>query len=199
MTGHIITGMARVNVREQLIDGGLQTLYRQGFNGCSIQDITEAAGVPKGSFYNHFASKEELALATLERFWEANEKRRTVLSDSSLDPVERLRLHFQLLSDALARAQFQHGCLIGNFSSEMALYAEVRNRLGDIYATWTNRIATCIDEAAKAGRVCANASPASIAAFLINSWEGAVLRAKVEQRRDALDDFSAVVFSSVFS
>lgn len=191
--------MARVNVREQLIDGGLQTLYRQGFNGCSIQDITEAAGVPKGSFYNHFASKEELALAALERFWEANEKRRTVLSDSSLDPVERLRLHFQLLSDALARAQFQHGCLIGNFSSEMALYAEVRNRLGDIYVTWTNRIASCIDEAAKAGRVCAKAPPASIAAFLINSWEGAVLRAKVEQRRDALDDFSAVVFSSVFS
>ncbi|HBY28478.1 MAG TPA: TetR family transcriptional regulator, partial [Bradyrhizobium sp.] len=41
--------MARPSVREQLIEAGLQTLHRHGFNGTGVQDITVAAGVPKGS------------------------------------------------------------------------------------------------------------------------------------------------------
>lgn len=191
--------MARANVREQLIDAGLRTIYTHGFNGCSVQDITVAAGVPKGSFYNHFESKEALALEALERFWEAGTERRAVLSDTSLDPIERLRRHFMMLSEAIIRNHFLRGCLIGNFSSEMAVHDDFRSRLGEIYANWTAQIASCVEEAAKAGRVRAQAPAASIAAFLVNSWEGAVLRAKVEHNQSALDEFSAVVFSSVFS
>lgn len=116
-----------------------------------------------------------------------------------LDPVERLRRHFQLLSEAIIRSQFLRGCLIGNFSSEMAVNDDFRSRLGELYADWTAQVATCVEDAAKVGRVRAQASASSIAAFLVNSWEGAVLRAKVEHSQSALDQFSAVVFSSVFT
>lgn len=191
--------MARANVREQLIDAGLKTIYAHGFNGCSVQDITVAAGVPKGSFYNHFESKEALALEALERFWESGTERRAILGDTSLDPVERLRRHFQLLSEAIIRSKFRWGCLIGNFSSEMAVNEDFRTRLGEIYSAWTTQIASCIEEAASAGKVRAKVPATSVAAFLVNSWEGAVLRAKVEHKRSALDEFSEVVFSSVFA
>src|SRR5713101_8636342 len=68
-TGHIVICMARANVREKLVTAGLDTLYRRGFNGCGVEDITRAAGVPKGSFYNYFESKEALGIEVLERFW----------------------------------------------------------------------------------------------------------------------------------
>lgn len=68
-TGHIV-GMAKPNVRERLLDAGVEAFHRRGFNGCGVQEITEAAGVPKGSFYNHFASKEALGAAVLDRYWQ---------------------------------------------------------------------------------------------------------------------------------
>lgn len=70
--------MPKPNVREQLMEAGLRTLHSQGFNGCAVQDITQAAGVPKGSFYNHFESKEALALAALEMFWVNGTARRAL-------------------------------------------------------------------------------------------------------------------------
>lgn len=192
--------MARPSVREQLIEAGVKTLHQRGFNGCGVQDITDAAGVPKGSFYNHFESKEALALEALERFWQGGAGRRAVLCDEALDPVERLRRYFRGLSDALARGKFERGCMIGNFSTELSGQSkEVRERLAAIYAEWSREIETCIREADKAGRVTAHLPAPAVASFLLNAWEGAVLRSKVEHDRSPLDHFDRVVFTTLFS
>ncbi len=63
MTGHISAHGPNVihDVRERLLEAGVRIFSKSGFNGCSVQDITECAGVPKGSFYNHFDSKEAWA------------------------------------------------------------------------------------------------------------------------------------------
>jgi TetR/AcrR family transcriptional regulator, transcriptional repressor for nem operon len=99
--------MPRSSAREQLIEAGLQTLHLHGFNGCGVRDITDAAGVPKGSFYNHLESKEALALQTLERFWQKGTGWRALLSDTNVDPVERLRRHFRALADAVVAKIFK--------------------------------------------------------------------------------------------
>jgi len=62
--------MARPSLREKLACSAVDTLHTFGFKGCSIQDITEAAGVPKGSFFNHFENKEDLAIDALRRYLE---------------------------------------------------------------------------------------------------------------------------------
>jgi TetR/AcrR family transcriptional repressor of nem operon len=192
--------MSRPNVREQLIEAGLQTLHLHGFNGTGVQDITDAAGVPKGSFYNHFESKEDLALQALERYWQNGSARRAVLSDSRLDPVERLRRYFRGLSDLAVRQDFQTGCMIGNFSTELSAQSkEARDRLAEIYAAWSRSIESCVREAEKAGRVQPRLPAPTIAAFLLNAWEGAVLRSKVEQDKSPFDHFDRVVFASIFT
>ena len=192
--------MPRPNVREQLIEAGLETLHAHGFNGSGVQDITDAAGVPKGSFYNHFESKEDLALQALERYWQNGAARRALLSDASADPVERLRRYFRGLSDLAVRQQFQTGCMIGNFSTELAARSnDVRGRLAEIYAAWSRAIESCVREAEKAGRVQPRLPAATIAAFLLNAWEGAVLRSKVEQDKSPFDQFERVVFASIFT
>lgn len=191
--------MPRPNVREQLIEAGLQTLHLHGYNGCGVQDITDAAGVPKGSFYNHFESKEALALQALERFWQNGSSRRALLSDTSLDPVERLRGHFRALSEAVIHHNFLRGCLIGNFSSELSQSREIRDRLAAMYAAWTRSIESCVREAEQAGRVQQHLPAADIASFLVNAWEGAVLRSKVEQDKSPFDQFERIVFASIFT
>lgn len=190
--------MARHSVREQLIDAGLETLHLNGFNGCAVQDITRAAGVPKGSFYNHFESKEALALFVLERFWEGGAERRANLIDASVDPVVRLRDHFKAYAEMVVNQDFQKGCMIGNFSAEMARNDDVRTRLKDMYKTWAGALATCIEQAAAAGKLKSPAPAEMIASFLVSAWEGTILRAKVERTQDVLDQFELVVFSTFF-
>ena len=87
--------MAKPNVRERLLDAGVETFHRRGFNGCGVQEITEAAGVPKGSFYNHFASKEALGAAVLDRYWQQRaDTTLRILEDGDVRPTERLRRYF---------------------------------------------------------------------------------------------------------
>ena len=192
--------MSKPNVREQLIEAGLKTLYRQGFNGSGVQDIVDAARVPKGSFYNHFKSKEALAAEALERYWQAGAVHSAVLRDLAVGPVERLRIYFGALFDAAVGPDFEKGCMIGNFSTELPEQSpEIRERLAAIYAAWTRSIESCVREAQNAKRVRVDLPASAVASFLINSWEGAVLRAKVERDRSALVQFEQVVFAGVFT
>ena len=192
--------MRRHNVREQLIEAGFRTLYSRGFNGCGAQEITDAAGVPKGTFYNHFESKEAFALQVLERFWEIGANRRALLSDTEMNPVERLRRHFHDLSEAIIRHGLDAGCLIGNFSAELPSQSHaMRSRLFEIYTSWTHALELAVGDAESAGRLRRGIPPDDVASFLVNAWEGAVLRSKVEQTRLLLDQFERVVFTSLFT
>ncbi|MGY3489567.1 TetR/AcrR family transcriptional repressor of nem operon [Bradyrhizobium sp. USDA 4011] len=191
--------MAKPNVREQLIEAGLEILHRNGFNGSGVQDITDSASVPKGSFYNHFESKEDLALQALERYWQNGVDRRALLTDPKVDPVERLRRYFRSLSDLVVRQKFEKGCMVGGFSSEMAVRSpQIRARLAEIFAAWSRSIETCVREAEKLGRVRTRLPADVIATFLLNAWEGVVLRSKVEQSNAPLEQFERVIFASIF-
>jgi TetR/AcrR family transcriptional repressor of nem operon len=115
--------MAKLTVREKLVEAALELFHAKGFNGCGVLDITEAAGVPKGSFYNHFKSKELLALAVLEHYV----KRAPVemFDEKSIAPLQRLRLHFEALEDRQIGWRFERGCLLGNFGTEMSSQSSV--------------------------------------------------------------------------
>ena len=89
--------MARPSLREKIVEAALDRFHAQGFNACSVQDITEAAGAPKGSFYNHFKTKELLALAALDRY--LAESHVEILFEAGVAPRERLRRHFGFLAN----------------------------------------------------------------------------------------------------
>jgi TetR/AcrR family transcriptional repressor of nem operon len=192
--------MPRPSARDQLLTSALETLHRQGFNGTAVQDITDAAGVPKGSFYNHFESKEALALEVIDRFAEEQTRLAAVLSDESMSPVERLRRYFTSLAAIYAGQNYERGCLIGNFSNELADQSRlIRDRLSAKFAGWSRTIEACIRDGQKAGEISWDGDPGVLAAFLLNSVEGALLRMKVEKDGTPLDDFFTVVFSRVLT
>jgi len=189
--------MPRPSAREQIVQAGLKCLATKGFNGVGVQDITDTAGVPKGSFYNHFESKEALGAEIVERYG-ADKRRRELLTDKSIPPLERLRRHYERLSTVCADARFERGCILGNFSAELANQCPlICARLAALYSDWTQDIESAISEAQRTEAISTNAHAGRLAIFLLDSFEGAILRARVEKSRHAFDAFMRVVFTQI--
>ena len=141
----------------------------------------QAAGVPKGSFYYYFGSKEDFGLQVLNRFAETSDGRTStaILGDTSLGPLERLRRLGEATCERLESQQCRNGCLVGNLSQEMADQSEAfRARLEEIFRGWSERYADCLREAQEAGEIRGRPRRRELAEFWLNSWQGAVLRAK---------------------
>jgi TetR/AcrR family transcriptional regulator, transcriptional repressor for nem operon len=191
----ILRPMPRPSLKEQIVVAALETLHRKGFNATSVQDITDAAEAPKGSFYNHFGSKEDLAVEALDRYWQRILGSLKSLSDEKVPPLPRLRAYFSRLSRIASAADYSSGCFVGNMSVEMSNQSRmVRERLALILAAWTRAITSCVREAQADGSVRQDADAKIIAEFLLNSWEGAVLRSKVDKDAVPLDTFEKVTF-----
>ena len=193
--------MAKANVRERLLDAGLETLHRRGFNGCGVQEITEAAGVPKGSFYNHFESKEALGAAVLDRYWQQRaDTSLRILDDAKVRSRERLRSYFAAMAAKMAKRGYTGGCLIGNLGAELSDQSKlVSDRLAAVFAGWTEAVETCIRDGQREGEIPADYDASVLASFLINAWEGAVLRAKVEKNGIPFEEFDQVVFEKLLA
>ncbi|MEJ0046384.1 MAG: TetR family transcriptional regulator C-terminal domain-containing protein [Rhodospirillales bacterium] len=177
--------MSKPNVREKIIEAAMDLFHEGGFNATGVQDIVNAAGVPKGSFYNHFESKDALALAVLDRYLAATDT--ASLRDTTLEPVERIRHHFEELAMIADQHHFTRGCLVGNFATELSSQCiDMKHRLDSGFAGWCDRLAAVLTEARPDG----GGVPASTRAVaLIHAWEGAIMHSKVTGSRAPLDIF----------
>ncbi len=196
----IILPMSKPSLREDILNAGLKVMFQSGYQGATVRDICAAAGAPHGSFTNHFRSKEAFAREVLDRYF-ANLQGtvREALDDKSLSPRERLKRYLDIISGVLAGVKFNRGCLIGDFSIETTSHSKLlRKRLEAIFEEWRAPFASCIAEAQTAGEVDATFDPMDLAEFLLASWEGAILRMKVERGPAALDRFKNIVFQTVF-
>jgi TetR/AcrR family transcriptional repressor of nem operon len=172
------------------------TLFiERGFNACSVQDITEAAAVPKGSFYNHFRSKEALAAEILTEYGKGNTDR-SILSNSEVPALTRLKKHFAALNEHFSRCN--DGCLVGKFMAEVSADTpQIRERLVGVLNLWGKQISSVIVDGQEQGSIRKDLKADDLAAFLIDSYEGAILRTRVEKNPRALKSFVKVVFASI--
>ena len=192
--------MARASLREQILDAGLTVMFRKGFVGSGVRDIVAEASAPQGSFTNHFRSKELFAREVLDRYFEhVKALVAHALDDTSRSPRERLRRYLDDITGRLAADGFTRGCLIGDFSLEAApVSAMLRERLAAIFAEWRAPFAACIAEAQAAGEVDPAFDPDDLAEFLLASWEGAILRMKVDRTAEPLERFKRIAFATIF-
>jgi TetR/AcrR family transcriptional repressor of nem operon len=191
--------MRPTGTRDHLLSTGLKVLHANGFHATGVQDITDAAEVPKGTFYTHFDSKERFGAEVLGRYWERRADRAlAILSDESRTPMARLKAYFA--GKTQVAGPFDRGCMIGNFSAELAGDSRlVRDRLAAVLAAWTQMLATTIREAQAQGELRSGIDPEQTAGFLIDAFEGAVLRTKVDRDATALQRFDAIVFSAILT
>src|SRR5262249_40009344 len=192
--------MARRSLREKILGAGLPVMFRSGYHAASVRDICAAAGAPQGSFTNHFRSKEAFAIEVLDQYFEylkglVNE----ALHDETFTPRQRLKRYLDVITDKLERDRWMIGCLIGDFSLQASSHSKVlRSRLEAIFREWRTFFASCIAAAQSVGEVDSRFDATDLAEFLLASWEGAILRMKVERSPAALERFKAIVFETVF-
>jgi TetR/AcrR family transcriptional repressor of nem operon len=192
--------MPKPSLRETILAAGLKAMFRTGYNGTSVRDITAAAGAPQGSFTNHFRSKEAFAAEVLDRYFAHT---RTLvaqaLDDTSLSPRMRLKRYLDIITGRLEADGFLRGCLIGDLSLEASISSELlRTRLAAIFQEWRAPFAACIAEAQNAGEIASDFAPDELAEFLLASWQGAMLRMKVERGPAPLERFKQIIFQTVF-
>ncbi len=186
-------------VRERLLQAGVAVFSRSGFNGSSVQDITDAAGVPKGSFYNHFDSKERLAAAAIDYFWDESAKvSLAILDDDAFEPRERLKRYFEQVAVEVEAMGFTCGCFVGNMTAELSDHSTIiSDQLSSVFERWTRQVAACIRLAQDAGAIPSRADPDLLATFALNAWEGALLRARVTKSNRPLRQFIDTLFQQV--
>lgn len=191
-TGHF-SDVAQRNLKEQLVEGGSRVLFEKGFHAASVNDIVEAAGVPKGSFYNHFESKDALALEVVRRYAESYDTQALRQGDGS--PLARLRAHFVSVAKRTVDRGIGLGCLLGNFATELASHSpEIREYVAAALAHWSNEVAACLKEAQAAGELAPTIDARVLGHYLVDAYEGAVARAKVSGSRAPLDAFIKMTF-----
>ena len=150
--------MSRVSNKDRLLADGLKVMLERGYVGASVRDIVEAAGVPQGSFSNHFVSKEAFSLEILERYF-ANSRLviGETLRNDALSPLKRLRAYIDSSIAAIRNHEVKNGCLVGNFAAEASDHSEIiRKRVSDIYAELREATAYCLKAAVKAGELPKN-------------------------------------------
>jgi TetR/AcrR family transcriptional regulator, transcriptional repressor for nem operon len=190
-----------LSTREHLIDVGLELMRRHGYGGAGLQDILQAAGVPKGSFYHHFGSKEEFTAAVIERYVGlAAEHCREVLGNTRQAPLKRLRRYFEELIRMAGQSAAIQGCLIGSLTLEVAGRSPLlQGHLSSSFALWQTAVADVLQEAVKKGDLPQSTRPETLAGFVLNSWEGALLRSQADKSDASLKDFLRCVFEELLA
>ena len=187
--------MAGSDAKAKIVQAAFQLFHEAGYNGTSIQDIVNAAGLPKGTFYNHFKSKELLALEILKQYSDLIHS--TLSADSKVSPLKRLREHFECIAGAYRSAKFEKGCMFGNLTAEMAATSVIRKALLTHTRRWSEDIATLLEEAIRWKELPKATDARQQAKYLLDFFQGATLRSKLERSGEPIDTFLNVVFSSI--
>ncbi len=180
------------DTKTALIRAGLVTMTEKGFSASGLDEILRSVGVPKGSFYHYFQSKEDFGSTLIETYGKAfSSNLDKYLLDESHLPLERFSYLIESFRKYMIEHDFQRGCLIGNLGQEMgALPSVFRQQLIDVFEEWQKKTSLCFKEAQQRGDISTNLDCAELARFFWVGWEGQTLRAKLERNATALDNFT---------
>ena len=191
--------MIKRDTRSDIVRIGTDLISRQGFNATGVDAVLKKAGIPKGSFYHYFKSKEDFGLAVINHFAERYDQRLiTFLADEEVTPLNRIRNYLESGLMRLEQNLCSKGCLIGNLGQELADSNErFRSRLDEIFNSWKRSFSACLQEAQIRGELSGEVDPDALACFILSGWEGAILRAKVMKSPQPIRDFIQVLFATV--
>ena len=199
-TGHYVCVVKRKIYKEDIIQSGYDLFYEKGYSVTGIKEITEKIDIPKGSFYNHFKSKEEFGIAVLDNYIQKNIAfLKQVLLNPEKSPINNLKQFFndyiQLQEEEL---ECSKGCLMANLTMELAdVNQAFQFKTKQGFETVTTIFEDCLRNAKEVGEIDPKTDVKSLAAFIVNSWQGAALRMKADKSTDALKTFYQTLFSFI--
>lgn len=185
------------DTREALIRKGLELWTEKGFNATGLGELLKTVGVPKGSFYHYFSSKDDFGrevIKAYDAFFSA--KLLKHFANDSLKPLARLQAFIEDATQGIQRYEYRRGCLVGNLGQEMASLDEgFREQLSAVFGSWESSVKGLLEKAVDTGELPPNTDCEALAKFFWMGWEGAILRARLERNSQPLEIFSQQFFT----
>jgi TetR/AcrR family transcriptional repressor of nem operon len=175
------------DAKEQLIETAAALMHARGVNDVGVQEICATAGVQKGSFYHFFKSKDDLAVAAIDKHWsDARYQFWRLAFGEDVAPLDRIRRFFQMAYFYFKQAHEDgkgiSGCPFGNAALEMAAHNDaISEKVGLVFSDATSFFQKAIEDAARRGDISVR-DPQQSAETLWAYYEGILVIAKA--RRD---------------
>ncbi len=168
----------------------------QGYHGTGIKDILSAVDIPKGSFYHYFSSKEAFGAEVIHHYIEPFiQQLESFLNQPDLDPVTALQRYFEALIEELMDNDFKGGCLLGNLMGEIGDTSDTcRKALQEALHKYRDKISQGLIQAQEQHLIRTDRNAETLADFIVDYWQGALLRMKIERSPAPLHTFMTQVF-----
>lgn len=179
-----------------LLDKGIEILWSNGYNGTSINDLVKAAGVPKGSFYFYFGSKEDFVVKALHRYYDTYYKPvLDTLTNGEGTPKERILNFYEIRVNALKEElDCKRSCLACTIGNEMSEHSEViRNTIVLLHRRMTDQLTKVAEEAAKLGEISPYIDVPKMIGFIEDATKGAMLSMKETQSAYPIDNAMNII------
>lgn len=176
------------NVRQHIIDVARTLITHKGYSAVGLAEIVKAAGIPKGSFYYYFQSKEVFAEALLEHYF----SNYLIQVDEQLrgaEPARERLLHYFSFWKMTQGADLPESkCLVVKLGAEVCdRYDSMRSVLAKGTREIVGRISTCIRQGQQDGSLPGDADAEDLAEELYQLWLGASLMAKIHNPDTSFD------------
>jgi TetR/AcrR family transcriptional repressor of nem operon len=187
------------HIKEQLLEVGLETLLAKGYHGTGIKEVLDKLGVPKGSFYHYFKSKEAFAAEIIHFYAEdLNQRLLTNAAGGQKTGLNAIKSAFSMLVDEYK--QGKSGCILGALASEIAETSELcRLAVSKEVENWNRMTALLIEQGQLSGEVRTDLDAAVLSRLLWNCWEGGVLRVKIEATSEPVEEVLNVMFDAILA
>ncbi len=187
------------HTREKLLEEGMTLLSEHGYHGTGIKKILDTVNVPKGSFYNYFDSKENFVSEIIKRYnREFVEKLDAYVSSTDDDPVTVIRNIYQFIIAELEKNGMQ-GCLVGNLAAEIGTSSEsCRMQMQEALAASKKRLTALLADGQRKGLLRADLHASALADIFWSTWQGGLLKMKVDGNTDHLKEIVSIMLDSLF-
>jgi TetR/AcrR family transcriptional regulator, transcriptional repressor for nem operon len=187
-------------LREKLLDQGVALLMEQGYHGTGLQELVRSVGVPKGSFYNYFPSKEAFSAEVVKHYIEPFIRQLdNHLHRPDVNAETALKAYFNELIDETERRDFKGGCLLGNLIGEIGDTSDLcQLSLREAVRRYRDKLEEGLARAQQEGSFRKDLDAKDMADFLVNVWQGALLRMKIERSVRPLAQFCEMLLDGYF-
>ncbi len=186
--------------RNNLLDQGVHLLMMQGFHATGVNEIAKAVKIPKGSFYSYFESKEAFAAEVITHYIDPFiQLLKKHLENSPHNTLVALKNYYAELIVEIDKGDYKGGCLLGNMMGEISDTSELCHQAlkSAVKRYWLLQY-NALTQAQKQGTVRQDKSAEMMANLLVNNWQGALLRMKIEQSVQPLQEFCDTLLSDYF-
>ena len=182
----------RTERKNKIISDSIDLMYLKGYNATSVKDITDAAGIPKGSFYNYFEGKEQYAIDALKYYSDMSYNEFLIFRNEENKPLDRIKNFWRAKIEKLKKRELgtKYGCFVGNLSEEVGgVIPGIAEEAAAFHANIEQGIYDNLVEARKSNELTNELDDRTLARTIVSNWQGALLRAKVADDVEFIEDF----------